>query len=127
MTSLDGLLLQYAEDDDAPELSIMQLVTVLTETTERDELLTGLLDTAVDQALALAAQDRADAERRLVTTSLLAVGLLVASVIGALALGRSVSRSLRVLSGQATQVSEGSLVAVEAGGPREVRTVSAAL
>jgi diguanylate cyclase (GGDEF)-like protein len=42
-------------------------------------------------------------------------------------LGRSVARALRLLAGQATQISEGSLVEVEVAGPREVRTVSAAL
>ena len=40
---------------------------------------------------------------------------------------RSVARALRLLAGQATQISEGSLVEVEVSGPREVRTVSAAL
>ena len=53
--------------------------------------------------------------------------MLLLSVVGAVALGRRVSRSLGVLAGQADQVSKGSLVEVEAIGPREVRTVSAAL
>jgi diguanylate cyclase (GGDEF)-like protein len=127
MSVMDDVLIQYADGAGAPEMSVLQLVLVLAQNADRDAALTELLNTSVQNAQTLAATDRAQAEDRRTTTSLLGIGLLVASVLGALALGRSVSRSLRLLSGQATQVSEGSLVEVAVTGPREVRTVSTAL
>ena len=127
MTDVDGVLSRYAGAAQVPALSMMQLLQVLAQDRERDALLGDLLTTAVDEAQALAAADRARAEDRRTTTLLLGLAVLLVSVLGAGALGRSVSRSLRLLSGQATRVSEGSLVEVEVGGPREVRTVSAAL
>src|SRR5206468_3137992 len=94
---------------------------------DRDTAITGLLHTAVDSALLLASADRDQAVDRRTHTLELGLAVLVLSVLGAAALGRRVSRSLGVLAGQADQVSKGSLVEVEAIGPREVRTVSAAL
>jgi diguanylate cyclase (GGDEF)-like protein len=127
MTGVDSLLARYADSGAAPEMSVLQLVMLMSQNAARDALLTGLVDTAVAGAQELATADRARADERRTTTLELGVGLLVASVLGALALGRSVARSLRLLSGQATQVSEGALVEVEVAGPREVRTVSTAL
>ena len=108
-------------------LPVTRLLPFLLQVNMRDDLLAGLVDEAVESALALAAADRDRAHERLTTTLQLGIGLLLASLLGALLLGRSVSRSLGLLAGQATRISEGSLVEVEAVGPREVRTVSAAL
>lgn len=127
MAQVDGLLRTYADGDASTEMSVMQLVMVMRANAQRDVLLTHLLDSAVNSAQTLATADRHQAESRRNTTLGLGIGLLLVSVLGALALGRSVSRSLRMLAGQATQVSEGSLVEVEVGGPGEVRTVSQAL
>ncbi|WP_448610412.1 putative bifunctional diguanylate cyclase/phosphodiesterase [Geodermatophilus sp. URMC 60] len=111
----------------AAPVAVSELVPLLLQVNARDELLNGLIDQAVESALGLAAADRDRAHERLTTTLQQGLGLLLASVLGALLLGRSVSRSLGLLAAQATRISEGSLVEVEAAGPREVRTVSTAL
>ena len=100
---------------------------VLVGTQERGGALADLVDTAVQDTRDLVAQDRERANDALRAILVLGGGLLVASLIGAAFLGRSVARALRLLAGQATEISEGSLVEVEVAGPREVRTVSAAL
>jgi diguanylate cyclase (GGDEF)-like protein len=127
MEGVDGVLTRYAGAAQVPALSMLQILLVMSQDRERDARLGDLLTTAVDRAETLAAADRLRAEDRRTSTLVLGLAVLLASVAGAGALGRSVSRSLRLLSGQATRVSEGSLVEVEVGGPREVRTVSAAL
>jgi diguanylate cyclase (GGDEF)-like protein len=100
---------------------------VLVGTQERGTALAELVDSAVQDTRDLVARDRERANGALQAILVLGGVLLVASLIGAAFLGRSVARALRLLAGQATEISEGSLVEVEVAGPREVRTVSAAL
>ena len=103
------------------------VMKVLVGTQERGAALAELVDTAVQDTRELVAQDRERANGALQAIMVLGAGLLAASLVGAAFLGRSVARALRLLAGQATEISEGSLVEVEVAGPREVRTVSAAL
>ncbi|RBY80354.1 GGDEF domain-containing protein [Blastococcus sp. TF02-09] len=106
---------------------IADVLKVMTGTQERGVALAGLVDSAVEESRELVAQDRERAHGALQAVLILGAGLLAGSLVGAVVLGRSVARSLRQLAGQATEISEGSLVEVEVAGPREVRTVSAAL
>ena len=126
VTAVDAVLAEGSKAALEP-MPIPELVPFLLQVNARDDLLAGLVDEAVQKALDLAAADRDRANERLTTTLQLGIGLLLASVLGALLLGRSVSRSLGLLAAQATRISEGSLVEVETAGPREVRTVSTAL
>ncbi|WP_369256106.1 putative bifunctional diguanylate cyclase/phosphodiesterase [Geodermatophilus amargosae] len=126
MTGMDTLL----TPSDAPDefvTDITRMTDLLFRSGDRDMQLAGLVDTAVDTAVTLAAGDREEAAADLRTTLRVGVGLLLLSVVGAVWMGRTVSRKLGVLAGQATQISQGELVEVEVAGPREVRTVSAAL
>jgi diguanylate cyclase (GGDEF)-like protein len=125
--SLDELLSAGAAGAGDRQFAIEEMVTLLLSSQERSELLTGLVDTAVDEAQAHVAADRERAVTELHTIYALVAGLLACALVGALLLGRRVARALRLLAGQATQISEGSLVEVEVDGPREVRTVSEAL
>jgi diguanylate cyclase (GGDEF)-like protein len=127
MADVDGLLDRHAAGSSSEGMSILQLVMLVNQNAAREALMSDLLDSAVADAQALAGADRDQANKLRTTTLDLGIGLLFASVAAALLLGRRVSRSLSLLSGQATQVSEGSLVEVEVAGPREVRTVSTAL
>jgi diguanylate cyclase (GGDEF)-like protein len=127
VTALDAMLAAGADAATAAPMSAAQLVAVVDKASDRDAAITDLLHTAVASAVSLAAADRVEATERRTHTIELAIVLLVVSVAAALVLGRRVSRSLRLLAGQAHQVSRGSLVEVEAHGPREVRTVSTAL
>jgi diguanylate cyclase (GGDEF)-like protein len=111
----------------SPAVGIAEVATVLTSTQERGARLAALVDSAVEQARSLVAQDRERAQGALQAVLVLGVVILAGSLVGAVVLGRSVATALRLLAGQATQISEGSLVEVEVAGPREVRTVSAAL
>ncbi|MEX5718749.1 putative bifunctional diguanylate cyclase/phosphodiesterase [Geodermatophilus maliterrae] len=126
MTGLDALLTP-ATTPSALTTDVGRLTELLYRSGDRDAALAQLVGTAVDEALALAAADREDAAAVLRRTIELGIGLLLVSTVGAVWLGRTVSRSLGLLAGQATRISEGELVEVEARGPREVRTVSAAL
>ncbi|HEX2072229.1 MAG TPA: EAL domain-containing protein [Geodermatophilus sp.] len=115
---------------DAPGAAALpagELVTLVFQSAARDAALADLVDTALVNAQALVAADHDVANHRLLETLQLGLGILLVSGLGAFFLGRSVSRSLGLLAGQATQVSRGSLVEVKAAGPREVRTVSTAL
>jgi diguanylate cyclase (GGDEF)-like protein len=126
-SQVDGVLAARAGAADPPPLPLLQLIGLVGQNLERDALLTGLLDEAVGTAQSLAAEDRAQASQRRLTTLVLGLTLLAAVATGAFLLGRRVSRSLGVLARQATEISEGSLVEVDVSGPREVRTVSTAL
>ncbi len=106
---------------------LQDILGLLSGTQERSDLLAGLVGSAVDEATALVSADRERAGAALQVVLVLGAVILVGSLLGAVVLGRSVARALRLLAGQATQISEGSLVEVEVAGPREVRTVSAAL
>ncbi|WP_448641315.1 putative bifunctional diguanylate cyclase/phosphodiesterase [Geodermatophilus sp. URMC 63] len=126
VTQLDALVTPATT---AGELTadVGRLTDLLFRTADRDAALAGLVGTAVDNVRALAAADREDAAAVLRRTVELGLGLLLVAALGAVWLGRTVSRSLGLLAGQATRISEGELVEVEVHGPREVRTVSAAL
>jgi diguanylate cyclase (GGDEF)-like protein len=126
-SAVDTLLTARANGTDASAIPMFELLGLLGQALDRDELLTDFLTDAADTAQSLAAADRERAAEQQITTLVLGGVLLLVSVLGALALGRSVSRALRTLAGQATQVSEGSLVEVRVDGPREVQTVSTAL
>ena len=125
-TGLDAVLTP-AQDGSVTMMSVLQLTPLLFQSVDRDVELTGLVHTAADSAQSYAAADRDEARSRLTTTLVLGTTVLLVALAVALWLGRSVTRSLKLLAGQAGQVSEGVLVRVAAGGPREVRTVSAAL
>ena len=124
--AVDGVLTSGA-DGDTPTVSVADIATLLVQTQERGDLLGELVDTAIGNAQGLVSADRERASDELRGILLVAAGLLTVSLLAAVVLGRSVARSLRLLAGQASQISEGSLVEVEVAGPREVRTVSAAL
>ena len=108
-------------------IPVLRLVWLISQADDRDAQLTRLMGAAVERALGLAAADRDRATELRYSTLAVALGVLLVSVLGALLLGRRVARSLRVLAGQADQVSKGRLVEVAGTGPREVRTVSSAL
>ena len=120
--SLEGQTLPGA----AP-LSLLQQQELAGESQDRNTLLSDLLNVAVGRAEALAIGDRRDAQTQTTRAILLALGqaLVTAAVVGVV--WRSLSRSLHRLAGRAQDVSRGTLVDVEVDGPREVRTVSAAL
>ncbi|SOC49304.1 diguanylate cyclase (GGDEF) domain-containing protein [Blastococcus aggregatus] len=123
-TTVDRLL---AGVDSGTPVSVASVVTLILATQERSALLGELVDSAIGNAQELVSADRQHANNQLRGILGLGAGLLAASLVGALVLGRRVARALRLLAGQATQISQGSLVEVEVDGPREVRTVSAAL
>jgi len=127
LTAMDDVLAAQADQAAATPIPVLEVAALVSRNTERDAALTGLLQTAVGSAQTAAAADHDAADDRRDRTLLAALGVLLAAVFGAALLGRSISRSLRVLAGQADQVSCGELVEVEGGGPREVRTVSTAL
>ncbi len=127
VSRLDQTLGAHADSTADEPVSVGQLLSLLVQTPPRDRLLAELVDTAVHDAEALVAADRDRANDRLTTTVQVGLGLTVLALLGAVLLGRSVSRSLRLLAGQAHRISEGELVEVEVHGPREVQTVSSAL
>ncbi len=99
----------------------------MTQRATRDADAADLADAVLRRAQELAALDAQAATDRSTTTLALAGTLVALAAVGAALLARSVGRSLGRLAAQASQVSEGSLVEVESRGPREVRTVGAAL
>jgi diguanylate cyclase (GGDEF)-like protein len=126
-SEVDALMAARADGTDASAMPMMELIGLLGQGLDRDRLVTGFLVDAADTAQSLAAADHERAREQQITTLVLGAVLMLVSVLSALALGRTVSRALTTLAGQATQVSEGSLVEVEVAGPREVQTVSTAL
>ncbi|MDP5181299.1 bifunctional diguanylate cyclase/phosphodiesterase [Blastococcus sp. BMG 814] len=126
VADLDGLFAR-GRAGEVRDLAFSDLVAALFQSQERGTVLAGLVGTAVEEVQLLVEADRERAEDRLQAVLVMGAGLLAGSVLGVALLGRSVTRALRLLAGQATEVSQGSLVEVEVAGPREVRTVSAAL
>ncbi len=126
MTGVDALLAAHV-DGGAIGLSVPQLITLVTQAAARDALLTDLLGSAVQHAQELATADReaATARRDLLLAG--AVVLVLASLAGVVLVGRGLSRALGRLADQASQISHGQLVDITSSGPREARTVSAAL
>ncbi|MBB3675793.1 putative bifunctional diguanylate cyclase/phosphodiesterase [Modestobacter versicolor] len=126
-TAVDDVLAAYADGVTSAAMTVDQVLSLVRAHVARSTLLADVLDVAVHDAQALAAADRRAADASRVTALAVGAGLLLLSVAGAFLLGRTVSRSLGLLAGQAEQVSRGSLVDVQVDGPWEVRTVSAAL
>ncbi|MGY1845257.1 putative bifunctional diguanylate cyclase/phosphodiesterase [Modestobacter sp. SYSU DS0875] len=126
-TTLDALLGPTADGSRPAAPDVARMVSLLFQSSDRDALLSGLVHTAADEARASAAADRDQAVDRRNRTLVLGVLVLLASLLSVVLVGRAVARALRVLAGQADRVSEGALVQVEVAGPREVRSVSAAL
>jgi diguanylate cyclase (GGDEF)-like protein len=126
MTSLDGMLAAQAAGT-LPRLGVADLLPLLSRGPQRDALLDQLVDHAVDSARALADADAAHAQEDLQSTLQLGVGILLLSSVTAAAVGLRLGRALGGLADQAGRISEGRLVDVAVTGPREVRTVSAAL
>ena len=107
--------------------TVAQVVSLVMQRSARDTA-TAELSVAAFQRAQLLAEEDADAATDRSTTTLVLAGVLVAlAALGAAALARSIGRSLGRLAAQASEVSQGSLVEVGARGPREVRTVGAAL
>ncbi|MGY2064369.1 putative bifunctional diguanylate cyclase/phosphodiesterase [Blastococcus sp. SYSU DS0619] len=124
---VDAILATGLTGGSATGLPVAELVALLFQGQERSTMFTELVQAAVGEAEQLVAADRERANHQLQVVLAVGAGLLACSAVGAFFLGRSVARALRLLAGQATKISEGSLVEVEVAGPREVRTVSAAL
>ncbi|TKJ23400.1 EAL domain-containing protein [Blastococcus sp. CCUG 61487] len=127
MVAIDTVLDAYDDGTATGPMPVLDLITLVAQTMERDAALTDLLDAAVDSAQSLSAADRDAANQRRDLLLAVAVGLVLASVAGAVLVGRAVSRALGQLADQAEQISHGQLVDITGGGPREARTVSAAL
>ncbi|MCO7220803.1 bifunctional diguanylate cyclase/phosphodiesterase [Klenkia sp. PcliD-1-E] len=107
--------------------TVAQVVALVSQRSTRDADTAELTDAVLHRAQELAGQDAQAATDRSTTTLVLAGTLVAVAALGAVLLARTVGRSLGRLAAQASQVSEGSLVEVGARGPREVRTVGAAL
>jgi len=127
VAAVDDVLTAQAEGTGAERVPVLQIVALVAGSSTRDEAFAGLVGEAADAAEAAAVGDRDDANGRRDRTLAAGLGLLLLSAVGALATGRRVARSLRLLADQADEVRKGSLVEVRATGPREVRTVSTAL
>ncbi|MGY1752202.1 putative bifunctional diguanylate cyclase/phosphodiesterase [Blastococcus sp. SYSU D01042] len=126
MATVDGLLAAHAGGVSTP-LSVPELVSLVQAAGARDALLTELLSSAAQDAQQLSTGDRQAATDRRNLLLAIAVALVLASVGGAVLVGRSVSRALGRLAHQAERISHGQLVEITRTGPREARTVSAAL
>ncbi|MDT0277316.1 putative bifunctional diguanylate cyclase/phosphodiesterase [Blastococcus goldschmidtiae] len=126
MVGVDDILVRLSGDRSSG-LSVPELIALVTQAGARDVLLTDLLDTAVQRAQELSTADREAATGRRDRMLAAAVLLVLASLAGAVLVGRTVSRALRLLADEAEQISQGQLVDITRTGPREARTVSAAL
>jgi diguanylate cyclase (GGDEF)-like protein len=127
VAEVDSVLSGGLAEPAGPVPTLGGIMTLLLAGQERSSSISELVTTAVREAQALVAEDREHAGNALQGVLVVGGGLLAGSLVGAVVLGRSVARALRLLAGQAHQISRGSLVEVEVAGPREVRTVSAAL
>src|SRR5688572_26746234 len=78
VTAVDAVLAEGPKAALQP-MPIPELVPFLLQVNARDDLLSGLVDEAVQKALDLAAADRDRANERLTTTLQLGIGLLLAS------------------------------------------------
>ena len=126
VTTIDAMLADHAEGP-AGMLDVPRLISLVRQATVRDAAINGLLDAAVHRAQELSAADREAATGRRNLLLVVAFGLVVVSLGGAVLVGRGVSRALGRLADQAAQISQGQLVEITSSGPREARTVSAAL
>ncbi|WP_051684337.1 EAL domain-containing protein [Blastococcus sp. URHD0036] len=126
ITHLNDLLSAQA-DGTLGRLGFAELGAALAEGAERDATLNRLVADAVASARDLAAADAARAQEARENALQLGLGILLVGGAAATALGLRMGRALGGLAEQAGRVSEGRLVHVAVAGPREVRTVSAAL
>ncbi len=126
MVDLDGLLAAQAAGT-LTRLTVTELVPLMSRGPERDSLLNGLVAEAVASARALAAADAERARQELQAALQLGGGILLLGGFAATYVGLRLGRALGGLAEQAGRISEGNLVDVPVAGPREVRTVSAAL
>ncbi|RBY81920.1 bifunctional diguanylate cyclase/phosphodiesterase [Blastococcus sp. TF02A-26] len=126
MADLDAMLAMQAEGT-LPPVPVADMVPLMTQGAQRDVLLNDLVASAVASAEELAKADAERAQEALETTLQFGIGLVVLSALAATVVGLRIGRVLTVLAERAGQLSEGNLVDVEVTGPREVRTVSAAL
>ncbi|WP_051515636.1 putative bifunctional diguanylate cyclase/phosphodiesterase [Candidatus Blastococcus massiliensis] len=127
MRGIDKVLGAHADGTATGRLSVQELITLVGQAMTRDAAFTEFLDEAVAEAQQLSAADREAANSRRDRLLALAIGLVLASLAGAVLVGRSVSRALGLLADQAERISHGQLVDITGAGPREARTVSAAL
>ncbi len=126
MAAVDDPLAEHAAGD-AAVLPVPELIGLVQAAGARDALLTDLLGSAAEDAQELSTADREAATGRRNVLLALAVGLVLASLGGAVLVGRSVSRALGLLADQAERISHGQLIDIASTGPREARTVSAGL
>ncbi len=125
-STIDAVVADHV-DGRAATLSVPQLISLVRQATARDAAFTGLLHSAVHRAQDLSAADREAATGRRNVLLSVALGLVLASLAGAVLVGRGVAGALGRLAHQAAQISQGQLVDITSSGPREARTVSAAL
>ncbi|GHE14535.1 putative bifunctional diguanylate cyclase/phosphodiesterase [Klenkia taihuensis] len=123
---LDGALDPAATPPGAVP-TVAQVVSLALQRSVRDTDTAELTGAAFQRAQLLAEEDADAATDRSRSTLLLAGVLVALGALGAVHLARTVGRSLGRLAAQASEVSRGSLVEVGTRGPREVRTVGAAL
>lgn len=117
-----------ALDPASPErLSAAQLLGMSGASSIRDAVLTRLLRTQVERAVAASAQDRTASERALAGAVLLCVLALVLSLASTVVIARGTARPLRRLSEAARRALDGELLPPLVQGPREVREVGDAL
>ncbi|WP_207500579.1 putative bifunctional diguanylate cyclase/phosphodiesterase [Klenkia soli] len=124
--TVDAVLDAQAVPGAAP-LTILGLQDLVTQSNARSTVVADVLGAAVVRAEDAAVADQAAARSTTTTTAVVCGALVLLTALVVAVVWRSLSRSLRRLAGRAQDVSEGTLVDVEVGGPREVRTVSSAL
>ena len=117
--SIDATAVQHL---DAPAAVSLRAASSL-----RDAVLTRLLRSAVDDALAASDADRGTSERALARAVLLCVLALVLAVASTLVVARRTARPLRRLSEAARRALDGEPLDLPLRGPREVRDVGDAL
>ncbi len=107
--------------------TVATVVSLVLQRSVVDTAAAELAGAAYERAQALAEQDADAASDRSATTLWLTAALVALAALAAALLARVIGRSLGRLAAQASEVSQGSLVEVGSRGPREVRTVGAAL
>jgi diguanylate cyclase (GGDEF)-like protein len=119
--------LSLATTSGVPELTSGQLRALVLAASAVTQQTFDVLGDAVDRAASSASRDGDAAADERDATLLVAALSVSLTVLTLWLVGRQVTRSLRRLSEQAEEVSQGRLVDVGVGGPREVRSVGRAL
>ncbi len=104
-----------------------ELTRLYLDSQQRDQVLDGVLTTALAEVQHAATAQRDTAVRALWTITAIVLALALLSALIGWWILRSVARPLGKLAAGARQVSEGVLDDVEVGGPREVRTAARGL